>query len=167
MQENLLYEFSIDQKKNIINVRREYEAPLKLLWEAWTSEDLLDRWWGPKPWNAETKSMDFREGGQWLYAMVGPDGERHWAKAKFSHIEPQLSFSYRGYFCDDQGVTTPELPQNDWHISFHENNTITTIKVTLLFSNTEALEQTMGMGFKEGFTAGLNQLESLLENLKK
>lgn len=55
-------------------VVREFDAPLAEVWKAWTDSSILDQWWAPKPWKAKTKTMDFREGGTWLYSMVGPDG---------------------------------------------------------------------------------------------
>lgn len=67
--------FSIDKKNRKISVEREYNAPVDRVWSAWTERP--DKWWAPKPWKARTKGMDFREGGYWLYAMQGPEGEEH------------------------------------------------------------------------------------------
>ena len=63
--------------KKII-VTREFDAPIEDVWKAWTERNILDEWWAPKPWKARTKSMEFKPGGRWLYAMVGPNGEEHW-----------------------------------------------------------------------------------------
>jgi uncharacterized protein YndB with AHSA1/START domain len=57
-------------------VTREFDANSDLVWKAWTTAELLDQWWAPKPYRAETKSLDFREGGVWLYAMVSPENEK-------------------------------------------------------------------------------------------
>ena len=45
-----------------LQVVEEFDVPVAAVWEAWTTPELLDQWWAPKPWKAETKSMDFREG---------------------------------------------------------------------------------------------------------
>lgn len=103
MNSNLQFDFLVDKEKNTIHIKREFDAILKLVWQAWTTAVLLDKWWGPKPWRAETKTMDFRENGFWHYAMVSPDGEKHWAKAKYISIVDEKSFLAKDGFCDDRG----------------------------------------------------------------
>src|SRR5690554_6669975 len=112
MKKQLLFDFSVDKENNAIQVQREFEGGLPLVWRAWTTPELLDQWWGPKPWRAETKSMDFREGGHWLYAMAGPEGEKHWAKADYITIKQEELIRARDGFCDENGVLDPRLPQN-------------------------------------------------------
>ena len=46
-----------------ITVTRHFNAPLDQVWKAWTESELLDQWWAPKPFKAETKFMDFKVGG--------------------------------------------------------------------------------------------------------
>lgn len=68
---------SKDAANKKLIVVREVDAPLEDVWKAWTDSNILDQWWAPKPWRAKTKTMDFREGGMWLYSMVGPDALSH------------------------------------------------------------------------------------------
>ena len=68
--------FTVDKANKKINVERAFAAPLKKAWAAWTQAELLDQWWAPKPWKAQTKSMDFKVGGRWIYSMTGPDGTK-------------------------------------------------------------------------------------------
>lgn len=72
MNTSLNFDFVINKEKNTVNVMRDFNAELNLVWEAWTNPEILDQWWEPKPYKTQTKSMDFREGGMWLYAMVSP-----------------------------------------------------------------------------------------------
>jgi uncharacterized protein YndB with AHSA1/START domain len=71
MNMNLSFNFVVDKERQTITVTREFAAPLALVWQAYTKADILDQWWAPKPWKTRTKRMDFSEGGEWLYAMVG------------------------------------------------------------------------------------------------
>ena len=71
MESNLSFNFEVNKENKTIAIQREFDADPQLVWSAWTTAELLDQWWGPRPWRAETKKMDFREGGHWLYAMVG------------------------------------------------------------------------------------------------
>ena len=88
MNTDKIFNFIVDKDNLSVKVERSYNAPLDLVWSAWTEAELLDKWWGPKPYHVETKSMDFSEGGTWLYAMVSPEGAKHWAIRKFLKIAP-------------------------------------------------------------------------------
>jgi uncharacterized protein YndB with AHSA1/START domain len=66
MNSNLLFDFTVNKEEKTIHITREFAASLELVWRAWTTPELLDQWWGPQPWRAETKTMDFRQGGYWL-----------------------------------------------------------------------------------------------------
>ena len=73
MTATLLFDFIVNKENNTINIEREFAAGLDLVWDAWTKPEILDQWWAPQPFRTKTKSMDFREGGSWHYAMIGPD----------------------------------------------------------------------------------------------
>ena len=72
-------QISKDVQNKKLRIVRAFDAPVADVWRAWTESDLLNSWWAPKPWKAKTKTMNFREGGFWLYCMEGPDGTQHWA----------------------------------------------------------------------------------------
>ena len=78
-----------------ITVTRSFDATQEQVWQAWTEQEYLDQWWAPNPWKAETKSIEFKEGGRWLYAMVGPDNSRHWARVDFLKIDASAIVCYR------------------------------------------------------------------------
>jgi uncharacterized protein YndB with AHSA1/START domain len=162
MNSNLVFDFSVDKENNTINVKREFAAPLQKVWAAWTQSELLDQWWAPKPWKAETKTMDFREGGRWIYAMVGPEGEKHWSLSDFKSVEAQKSFSNLNAFSDENGGITPGAPRSFWNNSFNSNGETTTVDIAIKFDKLEDLEGYIKMGFKEGFTMGLGNLDELL-----
>jgi len=145
-------------------VTRAFNAPLRQVWDAWTKSNLLDQWWAPKPWKAETKSMDFREGGTWIYAMVGPEGEKHWARADYETIEPLKGYTVTDAFCDEHGNINQDLPQMHWKCDFHETPAGTNVVIEITFNNEADLEKIIEMGFKEGFTSGLANLDELLLN---
>jgi uncharacterized protein YndB with AHSA1/START domain len=158
--------FTIDRDNLLVKVEREFDAPLDLVWQAWTESELLDQWWGPQPFKAVTKIMDFTVGGQWLYAMVGPDGAvKGWNVKRFSRIDPRKSFGYRSLFCDENGDVKPETTGSDWDISFAERGGVTVVTSDIRVDSLAHLEAQVKMGFKEGYTVGLNQLDALLARL--
>lgn len=163
MNKSILFNFTVDKANNQIKVERSFNAPLDLVWSAWTEAEILDQWWAPKPWRAETKSMDFREGGRWLYAMVGPDGEKHWSSADYIKIIPLQFFSAIDGFCDEEGNPNTTLPRNKWENNFSAQSEETLVNIQLSFDTLEDLEKIIEMGFKEGFTAGLENLDQYIE----
>jgi uncharacterized protein YndB with AHSA1/START domain len=162
-----IFNFKVDKDNLTVKVERSFDAPLDLVWSAWTEAEFLDQWWGPKPFRAETKTMDFSEGGRWLYAMVGPQGEKFWGLKDFVKINPQKNFTYRSLFCDENGKVNPTTTASTWFNSFAESEGITLVTNDIYCESLAHLEAQIKMGFKEGYTAGLDQLEELLGHLQK
>jgi uncharacterized protein YndB with AHSA1/START domain len=154
--------FTKDLANKKLKVVREFDAPLELVWKAWTDSELLDQWWAPKPWKANTQTMDFREGGRWLYYMEGPDGERHYCRADYQSVIPNKRFIGDDSFCDEHGNKTSELPQMHWRSEFSRSGSGTKVEVEITFSSEADMEKIIEMGFKEGFAAAHNNLDELL-----
>jgi len=161
--------FNVDKENNKIQVIREFAAPVSRVWKAWTQQELLDQWWAPKPWTAQTKEMDFREGGKWIYAMVSPEGEKHWARTDFQSVKTLVSFTGLDAFVDEKGNKNTGLPESTWKVEFDESSITTTlVSVEIEYDSSEDLEKILEMGFIEGFSAALQNLDELLaeqENL--
>lgn len=162
-----MMDFSVDKETNTIKVRREFSAPKKHVWAAWTEPELIDQWWAPRPYHIQTKSMDFSIGGMWLYAMVSPQNEKQWCKAIYQAINPQQSFSYSDAFCDENGKENSDKPSSFWTNIFSETNGITTVNITLKQDSLADVEKMIEMGFKEGFTMALENLDDLISTLNK
>lgn len=167
MNSNLKFDFTVNKENKTIHIQREFDAGLALVWQAWTTAELLDQWWGPEPWKAETRTMDFREGGTWLYAMVGPEGERHWSRSDYISIEKEKSFTSKDGFCDENGIINTAFPQNLWENNFSPNENRTQVDILFTFDELADLEKNLEMGFKEGMITDFRQLDDLLSTLKK
>lgn len=155
-------EISKDLANNKIQVVREFDASREEVWRAWTESELLDLWWAPKPWKAITKYMDFREGGYWLYVMEGPEGDQSWCRDDYKIIVTHHSITAVDAFCDENGVRTPDLPLMYWYNQFLETDSGAKVVVELTFDSAEDLQKIVEMGFEEGFTAALGNLDELL-----
>ncbi|TAH40299.1 MAG: SRPBCC domain-containing protein [Bacteroidetes bacterium] len=162
MKMNLAMDFLVDKESNSITIKREFAAPLQTVWEAFTKSEILDQWWAPAPWKAQTKKMDFREGGQWQYAMLGPEGEVHWALAQFTKIIPLVSYSGLDAFSDAEGNINKEMPQSQWDVSFSKSENKTLVFFRISYNDLAQLEATIQMGFKEGITIAMEGLDALL-----
>ena len=164
---NLLFDFTVDKSTNSVFVNKEFDAELSLVWDAFTKQEILDQWWAPKPWTSRTKFMDFKVGGRRFYAMVGPEGQEHWNIQDFTSISPKTNFQFLDAFTDKDENLNNELPGSNWDLNFSEQNGTTTVKITVKHKTLADLEKIIQMGFKEGFTMTLNELEILLQHLKK
>lgn len=163
MRTNLQFDFTVNKENNTVNVKREFAANLELVWEAWTNPAILDLWWAPKPYRTETKSMNFKEGGTWLYAMISPEDEKHWCKNDYHKIDHQKSYSGLDAFCDENGKVNMEMPRTLWTNNFIENGDSTTVNIVAQYESLSDLEKIIQMGFKEGFTMALENLDQYLE----
>jgi uncharacterized protein YndB with AHSA1/START domain len=143
-------------------VERDFNADISKVWKAWTDPGLLDQWWAPKPWKAHTQSMDFREGGSWLYYMQGPEGERHYCRANYHKIVPEKLYTGLDAFCDSEGNINTEMPRMEWHVDFSPVGNQTRVVVTITFESEEAMKTIVEMGFKEGFSMAHENLDELL-----
>jgi uncharacterized protein YndB with AHSA1/START domain len=160
MTNNFVFEKDIPAKK--IHVVREFNAPVENVWKAWTDPDLLEKWWGPKPWVAITKSMDFTVGGAWLYYMAGPEGQKFWSHVKFTAIETGSRFSIDTVFSDENGNAAPGAKAGHWDNKFIALGNKTKVVVDISFDDEATIKMLVEMGFQGGFTMGLNQLDELL-----
>ena len=109
--------------------------------------------------------MDFKVGGRRFYAMVSPEGKESWSIQKYTSISPKTNFKYLNAFADKD--ENPELPGSDWDLNFREQNGTTTVRISIYNESLDRLEKMIEMGFKEGFTATLNDLGDLIKTLSQ
>jgi uncharacterized protein YndB with AHSA1/START domain len=157
---NLQFDFKVDKTTKTVLVEREFNADLALVWDAFTTKEILDQWWAPKPFESRTKHMDFRVGGRRFYAMVTPEGQENWQIQDYTSISPKTNFKYFSVFADKD--ENPFLPGSNWDLSFSHLNGITKVSITIFNDSLERMERMVEMGFIEGFTATLNELEVVL-----
>ena len=167
MESNLLMNFSIDKENKMVNIKREFDAPLSDVWSAWTEAEILDQWWAPLPFKSETKIMAFKEGGRRLYAMVGPEDQKRWSTFDYSSISPKTNFKYAATFCDAEGNPNSEFGSSYWDINFTEKGERTIVDIAITRDSLEDLLKIVETGFKEGMTATMKTLDTIFESRKK
>lgn len=167
MRANLAYDFVVNKENNTITINREFAAKRPLVWDAFTKPEILDQWWAPKPWKARTKTMDFKVGGQWHYAMVGPAGEEHWALVNYTAITPEKLFAGDDVFADANAKVNEDMPKSKWEVTFNDKGDHTLVVLNISYDDLQQLEATIEMGFKEGITMTMESLDEFLPKLKK
>ncbi|MCE3295051.1 MAG: Activator of Hsp90 ATPase 1 family protein [Crocinitomicaceae bacterium] len=154
-----------DFNEKSVKVSREFKAGIQDVWRCYSEPELLDQWWGPAPWRAETKTMKFEAGGFWLYAMVSPEGQKHWGIMNYIDIERHKNINLEDGFCDENGNLNKELPVSKGEMVFTSTATGTLVEFKMTYTTDEQLKTIIEMGFEQGITICLEQLSNLLTRL--
>lgn len=157
-------DFIVDKESKTVIVKREFNADLSLVWDAFTKPEILDQWWAPRPYQSRTKAMEFKVGGRRFYAMVSPEGNEMWAMHRYTSITPKTNFKMLNAFADKD--ENPQLPGSDWDFNFTEHNGNTHVSIIIKNDSLERMMKLIEMGFKEGFIQCLQQLKDLVESKK-
>ena len=86
---------------NVLVLERVFDAPRELVFEAFSKEEHLTKWWGPRGWELTHCAIDFRPGGTWHYCMTCVDkaqgdfyGMQAWGKAVYGDIDQPAELTY-------------------------------------------------------------------------
>jgi uncharacterized protein YndB with AHSA1/START domain len=140
-------------------LRREFDAPRRLVWEAHTKAEHIPRWWGPAKYTTTIVQMDVRPGGAWRFTQVGPDGVEHGFRGEYREIVPieriVQTFAYDGA----PGQVAVET------LTFEERGGKTILTSTAVFPSREARDGMVQSGMEEGAAEGYDRLEALVVTL--
>jgi len=75
-------------------IKRTFDAPRDLVWEAWSDPEQAKQWWGPEGFTAPIVELDERPGGKWRALMRSPDGKDMWQHGVYREIVPPEFTSY-------------------------------------------------------------------------
>jgi uncharacterized protein YndB with AHSA1/START domain len=164
MKKELEFDLVVDKATKTVVINREFDAPLSLVWDAFTKAEYLDQWVAPKPWTSKTKYMDFKVGGKRFYAMVSPEGQERWSLQEYTSISPKTNFKMFNSFADKD--EKPELSGSEWDYNFSEEDGITRVRISIYNESLERLERMIEMGFKEGYAMSMKNLDELIAGLK-
>lgn len=167
MRNTLQFDFLVDKENHTMTIRREFNAGRQRVWDCYTRSELLDRWFAPKPLTTKTKSMDFRAGGHWHYAMIDPNGQEYWGRTDYQTIRPIDGYTALDGFTDATGVVNPDMPRSQWNVTFSDKGQHTLVENIVTYASAEALQQVIDMGMKDGLTSTLERLDELLKELAK
>ncbi len=122
-------------KPNELYITRVYNAPVKLVWEAFTDPKHSAHWWGPRGFSITSHHKELRPGGTWKYTMHGPDGTDYPNIATYHEVEPCARLVY------DHGATETTPPLFRVTVNFSEKNGRTTMDMTMALATPEAAKE--------------------------
>ena len=144
-----------------IRITREFDAPRHLLYKAWTTPELIKRWWSAKRGRVTVADVDLRVGGGWRYVMVTDRG-----------FEVAFHGEYREIVPPERVVQTFEFEGMPGHVAletstFEDLGDKTKLTITELLDTKEERDGMLGSGMEEGLTETHDRLEALLAELQK
>jgi uncharacterized protein YndB with AHSA1/START domain len=126
----------VKPQANEIYLERVYDAPVKLVWDAWTDPKKAAKWWGPRGFTITTKSKDLRPDGHWEYTMHGPDGVDYPNRTKYFEVLPCAKLVY------DHGANDHQPPLFRVTVTFHElKGNKTRMEMTMAFESPEKAKE--------------------------
>lgn len=144
---------------NDIRITRVYDAPVALVWEAWTDPKQVVQWWGPRGFTVTTHSRDLRAGGSWVYTMHGPDGTDYPNFTRYHEVEPQARLMY------DHGATSEDAaPMFRVTATFRDLHGKTELDIRMTLPTAEAAQQTRVFIKAAGGNATWDRLAEFLEH---
>lgn len=146
------------QDRELVFVRV-FDAPRRMVWEAWTDPKQVALWWGPRGFTTTIEEMDVRPGGVWKQVMHGPDGMDYPNKSIFTDVVPYERLGYRL----SGGKRGGPAVQFEMTATFEDEGTKTRLTMRMVFASAEAREQNVR---EYGSVEGARQtLERLAEHL--
>jgi uncharacterized protein YndB with AHSA1/START domain len=139
-----------------LRITKTFNAPIDLIWQAWTDPEQIVYWWAPTGFTTTIHKMEVREGEEWLMTLHGPDGKNYPNRAVFKEVIPFKKIVYEHFNPDFIATVIFEPRENNTHIEW-----------TLQFETTELFEVVVKT-FKadEGLKQNVEKLESYLSQRK-
>ena len=145
-----------------VNITRVFDAPARLLFEAYSRPEHVMKWFGPKGWPLTLCEMDFRVGGRFRFQMTGPDGQKN---TPFGGEYLEIVANRRIVY--DNGFETPGAERMVVTVTYDEAaDGRTTLTVHTLFASVAMRNIHVGGGFVEGTNSGIDQLVDVVAELK-
>jgi uncharacterized protein YndB with AHSA1/START domain len=142
-----------------ILITREFDAPAQLVWKAWTTPEVVRRWWHANRGEMTVAEIDLRVGGTWRYAMVTPEGFEVAFHGEFREIVPNerlVSTEVYEGFPEGEAVDTMTLT---------EENGRTTLTILVQHSSKANRDAHIESGMEAGLQDALDLLEQAAVSL--
>jgi uncharacterized protein YndB with AHSA1/START domain len=148
-----------------ILIVREFDARKRLVWKAFTTAELVRRWWHAKRGEVTVCDIDLRVGGAWRYAMVTPDGVEVAFHGEYLEVVPEervvTSEIYEGL---PEGVSDEDAATVNT-ATFSEASGRTTLTILIEAANKVSRDAIVASGMEDGLQDALDLLEETAGSL--
>ena len=143
-----------------IVMRRTFNAPRDLVFEAHTSCGHMSKWWGPRRYEIADCEIDFREGGAWRIVHRA-EGEEHVFRGEYREIVRPERVTWTFEWLGAPGSIAVET------LALEETDGKTTITVTSVYDSVETRNAVLQSGMEEGAAETWDRLDEYLQDLKQ
>jgi uncharacterized protein YndB with AHSA1/START domain len=149
-----------------ILITREFDAPRHLVYKAWTTPELVKRWWSGHRGEVTSAEIDLRVGGTWRYVMVASEGFEVAFHGEFREIVPnERIVNTEVYEMPDAPPLAPEdEPLNI--VTFTEVDGRTTLSVLVQTASKELRDLIVDSGMEGGMQEAMDRLEQVAVSLR-
>lgn len=145
-----------------ILITREFAAPRHLVWKAWTTPELVRRWWAGDMGEVTHAEIDLRVGGTWRYVMVTPEGFEVAFHGEYREIVPnERAVSTEAY----EGVPDPDANATLNTATFEDSGDGTKMTILVQCPSKEVRDAIIESGMEGGLQKSLNHLEQVAQSL--
>ena len=149
-----------------ILITREFDAPRHLVFEAWTTPELVKRWWHAKRGEMTVAEIDLRVGGTWRYAMVTEDGFEVAFHGEYREIVPnERIVSTETYEGVPEGVSEADATTLNT-ATFTEADGRTTVTILVQAPSKASRDAIVESGMEAGLQDALDLLEEVAVSLR-
>ena len=143
-----------------ILITREFDAPRHLVFKAWTTPELVKRWWNAKRGEVTIAEIDLRVGGRWRYLMVTEDGTEVGFHGEYREIVPNERIVSTEVF---EGIPPGEGPEEGTlnTATFTEVDGRTTLTVLVEAPSKEIRDAIIDSGMESGMQDAMDLLEEV------
>jgi uncharacterized protein YndB with AHSA1/START domain len=146
-----------------ILITREFDAPKQLVYEAWTTPELVRRWWSGERGEMTVAEIDLRVGGRWRYAMVANEGLEVAFHGEFREIVPnERIVSTEAY----EGIPDPDEHASLNTLTLTEADGRTTLTVLVEHPTQEGRDMHINSGMEGGMQEAMDRLERVAVSLR-
>jgi uncharacterized protein YndB with AHSA1/START domain len=138
-----------------ILITREFDAPRRLVYRAWTEPELVKRWWGGERGEVTVAEVDLREGGAWRCVMVLDDGSEAAFRGEYREVVPNERIVSTEVY---EGAPGAEALNT---VTFTEEGGRTTLTILVEHTSKEARDAHLASGMEKGIQEGMDLLEGV------
>jgi uncharacterized protein YndB with AHSA1/START domain len=144
-----------DASNRTLSIKKVFNAPVKLVWEAWTDSKHIVQWWAPPGMKITIAEHDFKVGGKWKYSMPMPDGNLFISEGIYLEIEHHKKIVTTADF-------KPMTEGVELHVLFEDDGEKTNFTFSVVHATEEYCKQQEKMGFYNGWGSTLKRFESII-----
>jgi uncharacterized protein YndB with AHSA1/START domain len=144
-----------------ILITREFDAPRRLVYQAWTTPELVKRWWSSKRGEVTVAEIDLRVGGSWRHVMVTESGAEVGFHGEYHEIVPNERIVFTEFY---EGVPDGEPGMNTLTLDESDGRTLLTLLSE--YPSKEVRDLVIESGMEAGMQDGMDLLEEVAISLR-